>query len=110
MDNFCEICGSKLEDNKCPKCDVEKEETRVVSTGKTNGLSIAGFVLSLLSFVFFPSLIFGLIFSITGLVQVNKNGDEGKELAIAGIIISATILLSILLITLIANTFFNTLF
>ncbi|MDQ6602301.1 MAG: DUF4190 domain-containing protein [Chloroflexota bacterium] len=52
---------------------------------KTNGLAIAGFVLS-----FFISLV-GLILSIIALVQINgSNGrQKGKGFAIAGIIIGA---------------------
>ncbi len=52
---------------------------------KTNGLAIAGFVLS-----FFISLV-GLVLSIIALNQINKsNGmQKGKGLAIAGIIIGA---------------------
>ena len=53
---------------------------------KTNGLAIAGFVLSLLGCT---SLI-GLILSIIGLSQINKDpNQEGKGLAIAGIVIGA---------------------
>jgi hypothetical protein len=50
---------------------------------KTNGLAIAGFVLS------FFSTVIGLILSIIALVQVKKTGEKGKGLAIAGIIISS---------------------
>ena len=59
----------------------------------TNGLAIAGFVCSF----FFQIL--GLVFSIIGLVQVNKSGDKGKGLAIAGIIISAVIIFISILVT-----------
>ena len=105
MAKFCGNCGSRLEDNKCPKCDVKKttkkEEVEVVSTGKTNGLSIAGFVLSLTSLLLSPLAILGLIFSIIGLVQINKNNEEGKGFAVAGIIVSAVILFFVLMFLLI---------
>lgn len=48
-----------------------------------DGMCIAGFVMSLI----IP--LFGLIFSIVGLVNVRRTGKRGKGLAIAGIIISA---------------------
>ena len=101
MAKFCGYCGSKLENEKCPKCDkkevvkaekVTKTEkvSEPVSSGKTNGLAIAGFVLSLASLLFgLICSIPGLILSIVGLNQCKKNGDEGNGLAIAGIIVSA---------------------
>lgn len=57
---------------------------------RTNGLAIAGFVLS-----FFISLV-GLILSIIALNQINRsNGTQkGKGLAIAGIVISALSMLA----------------
>ena len=57
---------------------------------KTNGLAIAGFVLS-----FLVSLV-GLILSIIALTQINgSNGTQkGKGLAIAGIIIGALSMLA----------------
>ena len=52
---------------------------------KTNGLAIGGFVTSLICCG--P---IGLILSIIGLSQINKNPNEGgKGLAIAGIVIGA---------------------
>jgi len=56
---------------------------------KTNGLAIAGFVLSILL-----SLV-GLILSIIALIQINNsNGTQkGKGLAIAGIVIGAVSML-----------------
>lgn len=47
-----------------------------------NGFAIAGFVCS-----FFTSIV-GLIFSIIGLTQIKRRGGKGKDLSIAGIIIS----------------------
>lgn len=63
------------------------------STLKTNGMAIAGFVLSLLSllccFIGPPFSILGLIFSCIGLAQINKESTQGgKGLAIAGIILA----------------------
>lgn len=59
---------------------------------KTNGMAIAGFVLS-----FFCSLL-GLIFSGVALSQIGKTGEGGKGLAIAGLVISVIGMLFWLLI------------
>jgi hypothetical protein len=48
----------------------------------TNGMAIAGFVLS------FLCSILGLVFSIIGLNQAKERGQGGRGLAIAGIVIS----------------------
>ncbi len=52
------------------------------SPKKTNGLAIAGFVLS------FPLPLIGFILSIIGLVKAKNYGGNGQGLAIAGIVIS----------------------
>ena len=49
---------------------------------KTNGMAIAGFVLS------FVCGILGLIFSAVALSQIGKTGEGGKGLATAGLVIS----------------------
>lgn len=54
-----------------------------VQSQTTNGMAIAGFVLS-----FFFALL-GLIFSIIGLNKSKEMGGKGRGLALAGIIISA---------------------
>ena len=60
---------------------------------KTNGLCTAGFVVSLLSlFCCGITAIIGLILSICGAVSAGKKGQKGKGLAIAGIIISAILM------------------
>lgn len=56
----------------------------------TNGLCVAGFVVSLISILCCGLTSFiGLILSIVGLILANKRGQGGKGMAIAGIIISA---------------------
>ena len=57
---------------------------------KTNGLAIAGFVVSLVSMVLCCCGLLGLvglILSAVGLSQINKKGQKGKGLAIAGLVI-----------------------
>ena len=63
----------------------------------TNGFAISGFVCSLVLFG-----LLGLIFSIIGLSQIEKNGQEGKGLAIAGIVVSIVRLFFILFYILVA--------
>ena len=61
-----------------------------------NAMAIAGFITS------FLFSIVGLILSIIGLNQINRTGEKGKGLAIAGIIISTiTLIVSVLLVVLI---------
>jgi FtsH-binding integral membrane protein len=53
-------------------------------SGKTNGMSVAGFVLSLL----FCTAPLGLIFSAIGMNQTKKDPSQGgRGLAIAGLVI-----------------------
>lgn len=61
---------------------------------KTNGFCKAGFVLSLIGlFVFGITSLFGLIFSIVGLITVGKKKQDGKGKAIAGIVMSVIMLI-----------------
>lgn len=111
MAKFCSECGKELEENGivCKNCgkkvDVIAPQTTVTQTvqahNKTNGFAIAGFVISLVSLLCCGGTSWlGLIFSIIGLVNANKQNGEGKGLAIAGIVISAILL--ILLVSLYA--------
>ena len=59
---------------------------------KTSTCAIAGFILSF--FIFTP----GLILSIVGLDETKKYGEDGKGLAIAGIVISCITLLMTIVI------------
>lgn len=129
MAKFCRECGKELEENSkfCKNCGtkIEKEKTEEANTSnentnesaasnagtnvtynqtyvtkKSNGMAIAGFVMSLVSLLCCGySSWLGLIFSIIGLVNANKNEGEGKELAIAGIVISSILLIIIVLLT-----------
>ena len=81
---------------KAPNGDVifdgqnQSSKTGVSGGKNNNGMAIAGFVCSLT-----VGPLFGLIFSIIGLNQINKSPEKytGKGLAIAGIAISAGVLL-----------------
>ena len=59
-------------------------EFQPVQPQKTNGMAIAGFVLSLLC----CTSLLGIIFSAVGLNQINKDPSQGgKGLALAGLIL-----------------------
>ncbi len=78
------------EDNK----SVTNESLKDQNQGKKNGLAIAGLVCSLCGIITcgFTSII-GLILSIVGLSKSKKMNDEGKGLAIGGIVSGALIII-----------------
>ena len=123
MAKFCTQCGSALEEGSavCPNCGNKirsVEETSVNysepvvnqnvnydnngAVKKSNTFALVGFILSLVNILCCGSFsIFGLVFSIIGLVESKKQNGNGKGMAIAGIIISAIfIVLSILFVIL----------
>lgn len=113
MEKFCSKCGRELSEKDvfCPGCGekvqsaLKKMDEKTTSSSNSsskssNGMAIAGFVISLVSAVLccgiFNSI--GLIFSIVGLVQAKKYNGNGKGFAIAGIVISGIIVLLYLLV------------
>ena len=86
----CPNCGNELGENEtvCPNCGTNVNETQkpaqqtAVQPTKSNKLALVGFILS-----FFSSIV-GLILSAIGLKKC-KEGYDKKNLAIAGIVISA---------------------
>ncbi len=114
--SFCSACGKPIEELKTqdnvehqPEPETRRDDELLKPQvqyveKKTNGLAIAGFVVS-----FFAALV-GLILSWIALSQIKDNpNQDGKGLAIAGVIISAativiTILIVVLLIVFAENT------
>ena len=104
MDKFCTNCGAKLSNGQefCSSCGnkVSRENNVAVnndtSTSKktTNGFSIAGFIVSIVSSILCCGSfnIISIVLSIIGLIKAKDYGS-GKGFAIAGIIISVVMLL-----------------
>ena len=118
MAKFCISCGSELPENAvaCPNCGAMKNANQaqaqpqpqqqvvvnnVPAQSQTNGLAIAGFVVSLVSTILCcGSLnVVSLILSIIGAVKAKDYGGSGKGMAIAGIIISAIGLVLLIALT-----------
>lgn len=121
MARFCSNCGSEvgLDDNVCGNCgnvinnnasipvnnfqSVNNAQSfnnsQPIQNNQTDGFAVAGFILSLVSILCCGGTSFlGLIFSIIGLVNCNNTGKGGKGLAIAGIVLSAIILIIFILL------------
>ena len=95
---FCEKCGTAVDGNG--KAQAAPQPTVVVNNTtapakKSNGMAIAGFVTSLVNMLLCCGSIslISLILSIVGAVKAKDCDGEGKGLAIAGIIISAIMML-----------------
>ena len=99
MGKFCANCGAELREGSdiCLNCGKMinnfttevKTTTNTVST-KTNGLAVAGFVVSLCSLIInFAGLVgaTGAILSSVGLAQLKKKNETGFGLALTGIIV-----------------------
>lgn len=64
---------------------------------KTNGMCKLGFILSMVGIATLGiTSLFGLIFSIVGLISSSKKQEKGRGMAIAGIIVSALILIVVI--------------
>ena len=97
MSKYCTKCGKELkkEDIFCGYCGNQMiEETedgeKVVTVSKTNGLAVAGFVVSLASLLinfWGITSVVGIILSAVALSQIKKTNESGKGFALAGLII-----------------------
>ena len=97
MDKFCPNCGkeNKTNSNFCPECGAPMSGTSAPSavgetTGKTNGLAVAGFIIALVSLLINLCGIVGIVATILSGVGISKTGpgkDKGRGMAIAGLII-----------------------
>lgn len=107
MSRYCGKCGNKIKENElfCSKCGnkINKEneeqlfcakqtENNKIIKNKVNGLSIGGFVCSIIGFLTcgLTSLV-GLVLSIIGL-QKSKKSEVKDGFALSGIIISSIVM------------------
>ncbi len=106
MNNFCPNCGHKVaEDSQfCMNCGFslgKQNQTNIntvgvnnnvqpTSSGYSNGMGIAGFVISLVSIIMCCGSLswLSIIFSIIGMNNAKKNNGTGYGLSLAGLIIS----------------------
>lgn len=94
MQKFCTNCGASLQEGQdlCLGCGKVINKKTNSPKNNSNGLAISGFVVSIISLVFFwfPLVFIGsivsLILSIIGVIKSKVNG--GKGFAIGGIVIS----------------------
>lgn len=91
--NFCRECGNKLNENSmfCEKCGTRYEvvgQPRTNTRKKTNGLSVIGMILGILSLTF---SMWGLLSVISIIVssiarkQIIENDEAGDGMAFAGL-------------------------
>lgn len=87
---FCANCGASLTPNVNAAPMPAAVPVAALPEQKTNGLCIAGLIVSLVSIILAgTTAIIGLILSIIGLISAGKKNEKGKGAAIAGIIISS---------------------
>lgn len=117
MAKFCISCGSELPEGAvtCPNCGAQQnvggqvqqpqQQSQVVVNnqqpqGKSNGIGIAGFIISLVSLILCcgSASIISLILSIVGAVKAKDCNGNGKGLSIAGIIISIVGIIAFILV------------
>ena len=102
MAKFCISCGSELPEGAvaCPNCGATQNVTPQVQPQvvvnnvqpqvKTNGIGLAGFIVSLVSLLMCCGglSVVSLVLSIVGLIKSKDYNGNGKGFSIAGIIIS----------------------
>ena len=101
-DKACSNCGTMVDGSNTPSAPTQTVvNVQQVPSKQTNGMAVAGFVVSLVSSLLCCGSFnfISLILSIIGLTQAKKMNGSGKGLAIAGIIISAIVMVILLLIT-----------
>ena len=96
---FCKNCGKEILDEAvyCVGCGVATTNDKSDEKPR-NKIAIAGFVCA--CFPVFAKIL-GLIFSIIGLKRAKERGDNKKDYAIAGIVVSSLWIFLIFLINII---------
>lgn len=117
-EKFCTGCGTALNvslEQTTASISVAEPAPTAAATPtnekkKFNVFAIVGFVISLVCFLGGPGTIVlgplaGLIFSIVALVQIKKNSQKGKGLAVAGVILGAISTVVTLVVTIFTTLF-----
>ena len=100
---YCKNCGEK----QTIEGEIIEESTNKQKV-PVNALSITGFVFAMVSLISCGLVSpLGLIFSIIGLAKVDPEDRTGKGLAIAGIIVSAIMLLLCILMLIVFKGLWN---
>lgn len=100
----CPRCGANLEvvtSFYCPECGADLPFDRDDNVGRVNAYATVGFVTSCIGLfvnLFGIVPLIALLLSVKGLRQIKETGEEGKALAVCGIIISIIGLLILLLL------------
>ena len=91
---YCTHCGAELLEEAviCPKCGCSVRDSVTTTTqpkAKMNVCALVGFILSMVSLLFFVNIMgmlgfSGMVTSLVGLTQLAKTEQRGKGLAIAG--------------------------
>lgn len=92
---YCKYCGGQVVEDAvvCIHCGRQLRQVQSVRKSSINSMCLAGFIMSLASFMTGLAVILGLIFSIIGYNQTRNTDDSlSKNLGRAGIIISSVIL------------------
>lgn len=110
---YCSSCGYNMNQQAQSAYQTANYNSTPISTTSTssNGMAIAGFVVSLISLFLCCGCIsiVGLILSCIGLKRANQNNGAGKGLGIAGLIINILgILLSLFWLFIAIMPFFIT--
>jgi len=102
-ETFCTSCGSRVDgtvqtptgvplsnqDNNTIQNNNQQPSVQQTESSQTNKMALAGFITSIVGFIVATIIIapVATILSAIGLSQINKTGEKGKGLAIAGVII-----------------------
>lgn len=97
---FCINCGKEITDNSvfCPECGVAQKKINIKRV-PYNTMCILGIVVSCISLLLNPYGLVGIagtVLSVLGLIECKKKNENGKALAICGILLGISSILYVL--------------
>ena len=107
----CRECGKGISElsTTCPNCGCPQDVQANQTVNKTNSFAVAGFVIAIVSlFLNLWGLVGAIAVVLSGvaLSQINKTNENGKGLAIAGLIIGIiSVIYAIFVISFISSLF-----